>query len=177
MNTPNSNSTQTIQLIDQKAFNALSTYQKRVAICKDVIERMENKLLSPKTQIFFTDKFYPAWEAAVTPQEYINTHACNVCAKGAIMCSWVGNFNKYNKAEVYRFSELVHIADASYPVELIEIFGKNLLDTIESAFEGYGTSILRTFPRRDSKEMLHDIMTNIIKNNGKMILNDGSVIT
>ncbi len=158
-----------MELLDAKTFAALSKEEKIVAICRDVIYRMDSGLIEPHNGDFFRNKFFLN-DTDGTPQTEINTKECEVCAKGALMCSWVGNFNNYDWDAFYSFNE--RMLRQEYPRELTIIFGETMLDNIEAAFEGNAYSwhinieeALR-YVGKFEKGDLRGIMNYIIENNG-----------
>lgn len=119
-----------LQLLNFEQFSTLSQMEKRVAIAQDVIARISaGKIQAIQGSLFQSKSGLNNDKTSL--QQSFNQNLCEVCAKGGLICSWVGNFNKYN--DIYDFSEDV---EQGYPAELIEIFGKKLLDAIEVCFEG-----------------------------------------
>lgn len=161
-----------MKLIDQATFEQLSPAEKRIAICRDVIARIDGGLICPQNGSFFAN-FELIRNEEQSPQETLNTRECQVCAKGALMCSWVGNFNKADWHTLEGFDEsLNYINYPSYPEQLLEIFGREMLDNIEAAFEGaeycWHYDELLTKPYADAflGYNLRGIMEYIIKNGG-----------
>lgn len=167
-----------MDFISQEEFNKLSNAEKRVVIAKDVIYRVESKRLGPAKASLFNDHLV---EASFEPNPYLDlqdllnreNNGCAGCAKGALVCSWIGNFNHYKYDDIHRMSSDLRTA-ASYPVELKEIFGRKMLDLMEINFEG------RTYPWTDESVKdsninaeynfnLLGIMENIVENNGEFI--------
>lgn len=122
-------------LILKPDFDKLSRKEKRIAICKDVIERININLIKPFGGAFW----YNAGSLRTTsasPKDVMNEKTCTVCAKGALFCSWVGNFNEVEwtaaaKKSLEEVDKLKWVAP-----ELVNIFGREMLDNIEAAFEG-----------------------------------------
>jgi hypothetical protein len=117
-------------MIDKTTFDNLSIIEKRKAIAKDVIARLKSKNLVPingelviMTLSSITDSL----------QTQINNNKCKVCAKGALICSWIGNFNRYEDLSKFDYDLNNR---SNYPAELLEIFGRDMLDRMEAAFEG-----------------------------------------
>ena len=176
--------TKILTLIDPVEFDTLTTMQKRVAIAKDVLWRVNNEFIAPQQGNFFI--------AEEGNKDYINQNTCQCCAKGAIMCAFIGNFNKYSVLD-YDF-DLV----GSYPRELLDVFSIEMFEAIESAFEvlndSYGSWNTTKNSVRDSlndtfysysgildrsvnaTQRLILIMQNIIDNHGKIVCKDGTVI-
>lgn len=123
-----------MKLIDKIEFDALSNAEKRVAICQDVIARINVKSTIPDSGSFMKT-FIPSNDLD-SLKDAINTINCRVCAKGALFCSWVGNFNGVSISryrEVEPLEEVEYMQDVS--PELVEVFGRVMLDNIEAAFE------------------------------------------
>lgn len=168
------------KLIDAKAFAKMNKFRKRVAIAKDVLMRIEKKNIKPNN-----GTFGEIWGYGCSLQEAINSESrCEVCAKGALALSWVGNFNEYD--EFNRFNENLNYKNA-YPEELLKIFGRNLLDAIEIAFEGKRFSWHTEDISREEKDAIEEyacsfsnnstdrmvaVFKNIVKNKGKLVCGD-----
>lgn len=157
-----------MELIDKKKFEALPANKKRKAICKDVLKRLKIGLIVPENGRFFRE--LDSFERVGKPQKTFNKEVCHVCAKGAIMCSWVGNFNKYDWSEVLDFSE--ETSYGYYPQELLEIFGREMLDNIEAAFErdSFPWHANRKLSRKYTKnnfQGMKEIMKYIVANDGE----------
>ena len=168
----------TYNLIEKEKFDALSNSEKRVAIAKDVILRIYNeKIVSNVGHLIGNSNSIENSDLPI--QEFFNKKPCHVCAKGALICSWVGNFNHYSKVNVLGFDMDLRYEQPRYPVELVEIFGREMLDNIELAFEQelYSWHINHSELRDnfDSDwespyyEDIQAIMENIIKNKGTFI--------
>jgi len=173
-----------MKLIDKKEFDKLSKLEKRVAICKDVLLRIENKKIKSITGNFWgKSNRYNILDNLledVNLQNKINENTCEVCAKGAIFTSWVGNFNEIKEIP----SSNIHFWNNDLD-ELKSIFGHELLDLIEVCFEQteqyykcYETDInfdsyidyFRQY--EDLNKRLIAIMKNIISNKGELKLNE-----
>ena len=170
-------------LIRRPRFDKLTNAQKRVAICKDVIARMDLNLLTEVHGLVIKNRHQFA-QIAKSPREAINKKECEVCAKGALICSWIGNFNQFS------FSEFIGIPHGDSmlgaPPELTEIFGYEMLDNIEAAYEGRTYSFHRSQHSQKyaekfaKKKYLHgfgrkcgdlrEIMNYIIENKGEFPL-------
>jgi len=172
--------TKRLKLIKSSNFNNLSVMEKRVALAQDVLQRVGAKtLVASEDQSFF---YVIGKGIKHGDKTVINNAVCEVCVKGAILCSFIGNFNKYD------MGGLDYNTVPDYPPELLEIFNPAMLDAMEIAFEketdifgndtDYDTmdSLISTFPQFKSHERLIAIMENIIKNEGKIICNDGIVV-
>ena len=179
-------------LLNKEKFDTLSINEKRVAICKDVLERIELKLIKPHQGEFIINR-YDLEDIDHTPQQAFNTKTCEPCAKGALFCSWVGNFNKvgWDWDEFYTSTYDLRESYYGYPQELKDIFGRMMLDNIEAAFEQ--ALFCWHYDHRHDESTVHEgekyalwfqdeeeettpeyrltkIMENIISNNGEFIV-------
>jgi hypothetical protein len=121
--------------LEKESFERLSNKEKRIAIAKDVIARVDAGMLRPKRDTVISGYFLDTADMA---KQWLAENSCSACAKGALICSWIGNFNSY---EGKKYSPRVFGTNsweegANIPQELIEIFGAETLDQIEVAFEG-----------------------------------------
>jgi hypothetical protein len=125
-----------MNLLNKTDFDALASNEQRAAICKDVIARLNAQKLIPNHGNFFInrDSVVSYSDLSLTVQESINTKPCQTCAKGALFCSWVGNFNNVDRTGLERVN-LVVSSMANIVPELVGIFGREMLDNIEAAFE------------------------------------------
>lgn len=173
--------------VSKEEFLKLPPFLQRMLIAQDVINRLDAQKIVPLNGSVFgswTSGSYVHGE--VSPQDFINNNSCEACAKGALVCSWVGNFNEVTWREIRRTSsDVVNAAkyDTFYPKELVEIFGANVLDLIEFAFEGtsyayhnHGYRVKResrdsAFIRINSPYFgdLRAIMQNIVDNKGEFV--------
>ena len=167
-----------MKLINKEEFDKLTQEQQRIAIAKDVIERIDRGLISPRTGDLFSEDLVEAWgECKIPLQEFLNKTECAACAKGALVASWIGNFNHYASISDFTYNFEDHRkeddADDMYPKELIEIFGLEMLGLMELAFEGQGNywNILgiTQVVNRQYADDLEGIMENIIENNGTFV--------
>ena len=170
-------------LINEKQFKLLSLAEKRIAICKDVIARIESQKIIPYSGQFWRgrDSILDSMKEKLSPQEYFNKNSCQVCAKGAIFCSWIGNFNKLGWGQADCVSECIEVLDEKkeprYPKEILKVFGREFLDNLEAAFEGDAydwhydrEETLRYAVGFEGINKLGELMHNIIMNNGKLII-------
>lgn len=160
------------ELLDKKTFDKLPANKKRVAICEDVLARIKARLIRPdQGDLLHYRRHY---DHKRSPQETFNSKKCVACAKGALICSWVGNFNKVSWRDVDYFDyDLNH--EKSYPPALLRIFGRKMLDNMEAAFEqtintwSYSDAEIKPYTKmfkKNSKGLLQKIMKRIIKNDG-----------
>jgi hypothetical protein len=164
-------------MINKKEFDLLTKKEKRVEICKDVIARLKAQTILPHEGSFMYT--YLPQNEQNSMQVAINSKPCSVCAKGALFCSWVGNFNEVTQTQFYDESSLEEVQNLKVIVpELVKIFGKKMLDRIEAVFEqeSYGwhfdsedtEKYVDAFPEWE----LMDIMKYIVKNKGTFPLPD-----
>lgn len=160
-------------LINKEEFDKLTKEQKIAAICQDVIDR-----LTLSNLVANTGSFMPTDDTVIVNKTFINNQRrCFVCAKGAVFCSWVGNFNE--------FESVVNVKRNDFnwrrTPELLAIFGREMLDEIEISFEGKmfrwttvsreDACVLVDYFKIDNfahhNAQLIAIMQHIIDNNGK----------
>lgn len=174
--------------IDKIKFKRMTPAQKRVAIAADVLSRLEVAMLIPHSgDLFGGDLFrrVNSDDGDDSGQALINSIQCEACAKGALVCSWVGNFNKATVGDLECYDFDLEIE--SYPEELLKLFGRDQLDLIEAHFEGtvfeYSSDATATRVLEiDAADRVGDycfesayegklkkIMKNIIKNEGTFI--------
>jgi hypothetical protein len=164
-----------LNLLNKSYFNALTRNYQRVAICMDVIARLNAEKILPHSGNFFNNRNIIAGYTRLTVQESINTNTCEVCAKGALFCSWVGNFNNVEREGLERVSEVADDLTRVVP-ELVAIFGQEMLDQIEAAFEGetycwhYDQYATRQYAKAFDGFDLKHIMQYIIDNRGEFPL-------
>jgi len=179
------------------SFNIINKRRKIVRICKDVIQQVNVGQLAASHGMFFRNRIFVIGEKTKPAKKTIDNflknnkgRSCEVCAKGAMTVAWIRRFNHYNTDELWQMSEQCD----DLPKELIDIFGKEMLDCIESAFEGGSytwhvtrpmlstkfTSFFKTLncdgDRYDNADLLlKTIMQNIIDNKGRFVFNGISV--
>lgn len=164
-----------MKLIDKIEFDKLTQNEKRVAICNDVIARIDAENIIANHGQFFINSDTIYMRESIPVQEQINKIACHVCAKGAIFCSWVGNFNNVTHDQLQNTYEDTSSLNRQVP-ELIEIFGEEMLDNIEAAFEGesycwhYDEYETQRYADAFADYKLRDIMEYIVTNNGEFPL-------
>ena len=190
-----------LSYLSRTTFEKLSKKEKRVSICKDVIAQVKAKrLLLNVGSIFKKDESYLNYirlkDSNDSCKNILNDLTCTVCAKGAIM---LGYIDKHNNFSINRLESADYrLNHDRYPKDLIEIFGRKLLDDIEMSFEGtffqwhidnysYDTLSLRdlnTTPALSEKakmitaftkyendnERIIAIMKNIIDNKGELLV-------
>ncbi len=168
--------------LSKAEFDSLSIKEKRIAICKDVIARIDGENIVPCHGVFWPNKVPNAYDMSfaeekeykeeITVKDRINGEPCKVCAKGALFCSWVGNFNEvsWSAANQSNMEEIAKLNTAA--PELVTIFGRVMLDNIEAAFEKqayrwhYDRLETLKYAVAFDGYTLRDIMQYIIDNNG-----------
>jgi hypothetical protein len=160
--------------ISKAKFNRMTNPQKRVAIAKDVITRLDAEVIVPKRGTYLLptnpeldrefhemkfDKYgylSPSAKALEiresSGQEMVENIKCMVCAKGALVVSWAANFNEVTVNDVWN-------SNAANIRGLKSIFPRRMRDRMETAFE-------------EDKWPLRRIMENIIKNKGKFVYSE-----
>lgn len=164
-------------MINESDFNVLSDNEKRITLAKDVIERIKTQSLIQSQEgktldiVGFSN---PRDNQCESLKDAFNENKCVVCAKGALIVSWIGNFNKYGFEHYGKFD--TNLKYGSFPIELIQLFGREQLDLIERAYEGTNYSWycdmvynMKNPPSLYYKYNLHAIMKNIIENDGKFV--------
>ena len=124
-----------ITLLNEKEFNNLTLNEKRVMIAKDVIARIYvDNLIEERGQIINGEVNN---DKNINPKEAINTKTCEVCARGALLCSWIGNFNNVSWSELREIGgyPFASYSSKDFPAPLLEVFDRVMLDNIEAAFE------------------------------------------
>lgn len=179
-------------LIDKEAFDKLSLNEKRVALAKDVIARINTEnFVEYSGQLF---RGPASLKTDMNPKTAINNHTCEVCARGAILCSWIGNFNKVGWDALIKFTPAAprrtEYDSMFFPNQLLEVFDKEMLDNMEAVFEAstYGwhydqhetQKYVDAFSREVEGEdggdtvtvgaSIIEIMEHIINNNGEFPL-------
>lgn len=164
-----------MNLLNKIDFDALAPNEQRVAICKDVIARLNAQKIVPNHGNFFINRDIVVSDSALTVQESINTKPCQACAKGALLCSWVGNFNNVERDGLELVDEVTNSMFGIVP-ELVDIFGREMLDNIEAAFERdayfwhYDEYATHEYAKAFRDYDLKGIMQYIIDNGGEFPL-------
>ena len=167
-------------LIEPSTFESLDTMGKRMALAEDVLQRVNIGNLVPSAEQTFFQVI--GGDTNWAGKDRINQTPCEVCVKEAILCSFIGNFNKYDMGGLRSYEV------EEYPPEILEIFNSAMLGAMEIAFEketdlvGNDTdydlsdSLMETFCQTTSHSRLTAIMKNIIANRGKIVCKDGTVV-
>jgi len=127
---------------DNAAFEKLSPARKRVAIARDVLAQIGNRLVVTQGTYFESDDLTKARKRrGVTKQteirELLNTvESCNVCAKGALFICNIDKVNKLKIADLTGDStQYGQIYGGDITDYLERLFDERQLKLIESAFE------------------------------------------
>ncbi len=173
--------------INRSEFFSLTVHQRRVAIAEDIILRVKSGSFNGSHGIFIKS---PVTDRAmlddIAPSQ-VKGATCEVCAKGAIACSWFINLNKHN----LRDFGLSPNYETDAMKELTQTFGPKLWSTIEAVFECFCPSSyedvdavnfnedeanhIRNYANRlqyklTVNEKLIAIFNNIIKNEGNFLI-------
>ena len=179
----------TTKLMNQEEFNKLSINEKRVAIAKDVIIRINNSnFIEKRGNILQGEIEDYKYSRTLDPKNAINTKKCEVCARGALLCSWIGNFNNVDWESLDKIGGGFGSSYNSecFPSQLLEVFDRVMLDNIEAAFESYhydwhyDTSETREYAYAFEREIdgevvgapIIELMEWIIKHEGEFPLPD-----
>lgn len=152
--------------------------EQRVEICKDVLKHLESGKIESVRNSFFdnrNDVIYPLIGSVDAPRSaqtaLEKAKVCEVCAKGAIAVSWILRHNAVTLRELESMREDV----GSMPPLLVEVFGKPLLDALETAYEGHKYSTWNDSPaifesffeeNEEPEERLKILMEHVIEHNG-----------
>lgn len=188
----------TFQTITKSAFKKLSKYTQRVLLAQDVLAQIAAAKYRPRRGQYIgltlskkdleklpigqkqrcinvgavggnIDIFELPLELSIKDAIDV-ADKCHVCAKGSLICSYIGKFNRYN-AQGLRYKE-------SEFKEAVNIFGHNIWSELEAQFEG--TVSFRAHAVRDllirnhrnleipKPQTLTALMKNIIENNGRL---------
>lgn len=156
-----------------ETFNKLSDREKRVAIAKDVLQRLKMKKFISRRGIYSQVCNFDIMKdenANKSAKKVLSTHKCAVCAKGALVMSWAAKFN--NKT-------IFSVQGRSLISEINEFFPYDMRDAMECAFEGRSLSDPRSWYGIDNllergfePWSLTRIMKNIVKNDGLFKVKD-----
>lgn len=149
-----------------KPFSRMSVNQQRVVLAKDSLGQMRVGRFLAQSGNYVSNRIGTDNETADQKFFTGKVAPCNVCAKGALICSIIRKENE--------FSGSIEALSENVEKVLRRFFGKRQGDLIEAAFEGWGTEYTGTaktiaFYERfqDSDKLrLKEILKNIIKNNG-----------
>lgn len=168
-------------------FNKLSIYKRRVILAKDVLDQLRAEKIREKrgTYVGITkypkkfrhNNFYGIDLSSKNFQELLNdeTSKCNVCAKGAMICSYASKFDSISEYKAANGDSAI----------LKKAVGSLFWDVLELLFEGWGSDgywveskplrYLRLLKIEKKKYGLEYLMRNIVRNKGILKIN-GKVI-
>lgn len=126
-----------LTLLNEEDFDKLPVNKKRIEIAKDVIARITAKNLIENRGNIIDTFSLPYDYDDYAPKDFFNNNGkCAVCARGALLCSWIGNFNKVKWKDISElFTGRIDYSSEGFPDQLLEVFGSEMLDNIEAAFE------------------------------------------
>lgn len=148
-------------------FEQMSPAEKRVTIAKDVLAKLDAKVMAAK------HRYYAVTDAVIRVQNFgsrlsgVSGTNCNVCAIGSVACSLFNGDVVADAGEhVYR-EELI--------TKLTPYFTPETLDAMEAVFEGNGETDSDEFAYSgvvfdvpgDADTRLRAIMQNLIDNQGE----------
>lgn len=120
--------------ISPARFARMGNLAKRAAIARDVVARINGGFIIASPEELFLNVPVLATEDSAALKQAINEQPCEVCAKGALACSLVGNLNRYDSLQ-HHFGAGFMQANESGTAELCDIFGAVLWSAVEVAFE------------------------------------------
>lgn len=131
--------------ISPARFARMGQLAKRAAIARDVVARINGGFIIASPSELFHE--VPTAPDSTQLKQAINEQPCEVCAKGALACSLVGNLNRYDSL-CRHFGAGFMQPNESGTAELCDIFGAALWSAVEVAFEqqafNWTDSALRT---------------------------------
>lgn len=157
-------------------FESLSPAEQRCAIAQDVIDRIDSSNIYPVNGRLIYIAGNVDFEKQESLKDAINSEGavCHACAKGALIVSWIGNFNKYTFSDYLDFDTSLR-DDTRYPRELLNLFGRDQLDLMEVWYEdcvySWTSHNVASLGEPSSKYYndLKGIMQNVIDNKGTFI--------
>lgn len=172
------------------AFEAASPAEKRVMIAKDVLKRLRSRNLVAESGDIISLNTIEFENGLDSFKDIINLQkGCQVCAKGALLCAYVGRVNKFSVSDTQKWNTASKGENCVHK-KLKKLFSMKQLDFIEAAFER--SSFLGKISRKEIEQaflfydkyvtinkygleevnnnlLLKAICNNIIKNNGTFI--------
>jgi wyosine [tRNA(Phe)-imidazoG37] synthetase (radical SAM superfamily) len=125
-----------IEKSNEEFFNS-SKPEKRVRIAKDVLKRIEFDNLVPTTgHYIMTQTIIDIHNKnpLLSLKDIINSDiSCEVCAKGAMFCAYIGRVNDFPAYNVTNWNNRL---GNKLNYKILEIFTPKQLALIETAFEG-----------------------------------------
>ncbi len=190
------------KLLRKRAFAKLTLRQKRVAIARDLLARLYTKRITAATLTIVTLSELGARDTNTGPevQQLFNKRKrpCSVCAKGALLASWIGSFDSVDGAALSRAVSYSGSTQQTFPPALLEVFGPRLMSALEEAFEGQrfdwnvqraslpfssapltweeASALKDTFWRAyvDVNDRLEAIYRNLVRHRGKLVVEDSA---
>jgi hypothetical protein len=186
MTTTKENKIKSLMSTQPKTFSKMTKAEKRVAIAKDVLIQIKKGISIPTTDNYFgglSGKICNLTYEKEELQNILPESKCEVCAKGALFIADI------LRRDNFQIDRNTNIYGGTIHKRLTDIFTRNQLDLIETAFEknviedenkylviNYveRTEVAKAairFGRRytTEKNRLIGIMNNIIKNKGIFI--------
>lgn len=190
-------------LLKKHAFDKLTKHQKRVAIARDLLLRLRLKRIkaSPgsvmrlnRVNIVETSAYLSRVATSASDvQAILNApQECPVCARGALLATWVGNFDSFDGDALHRVDHCS--VSRGFPTDLVETFGPKLMAGLEMAFErpldgdpqhiyawdrlyvsveNYA-ALKQAFPQNDVDKRLKAIYSNVVRHRGKLVVKDAT---
>ncbi len=150
-------------------YDAATPEKKRVMLAEEVLRLIDTGVALPEYGTYCRLRNAAGYEFTESAQPYIAEGGirCDVCAKGAIFLAGISFKNQFAIAELHsgRMGDMVRSNRCAAPddrLALVELFGQDVLDDMESDFECERFEGVYTSDRAQ----LIRIMTNIIENNG-----------
>ena len=179
--------------LTKEQFEKLKPRKQRVYLAQDVLEQLRIRKFVATTGVFIEELDYDDYTRGAKLKKAIplsssakkvleKFESCHVCAKGALVCSYVLNFNEKIVGDIQNSN----IYDNR---ELKNIFGEFLWNFIEALFEGNTVYVFANsadpdeYPivLGDNEERMYNdsgraysmesVMKNIIRNNGQLNYN------
>jgi len=121
----------------KEEFDKLSKIDQRKHIARDVLVRLNNNFTAMTGRYILVPKqaHYSDWEAKEA-QSFAQNDECAVCAKGAIVMSFIAMFNTFSGSDMRKIISSDNDNGDNDNV-ITEIFGKDLWDAVERAYEGW----------------------------------------
>lgn len=147
----------------KKSFSRLTAAQKRVAIARDVLDRITKRTLKPSTGFVLEGEGVRLNQKSVLAP----TFKCEACALGAIFVSKVALGNEYDGPSPW---------DTQIVDKLVPLFSREQLAEIETAFEGrvrprhiglVDDSVAELYKNKRPIERARNIFTNVVANKGE----------
>lgn len=117
----------------KEIFNKLSKSEKKIAIIKDVLLRLKKQNIVAERGDFMKIPYLFEGKNNFNLKDFINnkeTKDCEVCAKGALFCSWVGINNEFTSKDNVNAEN-----DSKSILVMSSVFTLKQLSLIETAFE------------------------------------------